>query len=143
MLAFFIIGIGKALSSYYDGLNADRCTLLHSAGNEVTGQVYYRKVNRFAAIAGATHLPVTLYNVPSRTVTNMSAETVIRLSHIDNIVAVKEASANYEQIARIIQGVRPGFLVYSGNDSDTLPILAMGGHGVSLWRRVTRRVRLR
>ncbi|MDP3047207.1 MAG: 4-hydroxy-tetrahydrodipicolinate synthase, partial [Chloroflexota bacterium] len=97
---------------------------------------YYNKppqeglYQHFAAIAGATRLPVILYNVPSRTVTNMSAETVIRLSHIDNIVAVKEASANYEQIARIIQGVRPGFLVYSGNDSDTLPILAMGGHGV-------------
>jgi 4-hydroxy-tetrahydrodipicolinate synthase len=55
---------------------------------------------------------------------------VIRLSHIDNIIAVKEASANYEQIARIVDGVRPGFLVYSGNDSDTLPIMAMGGHGV-------------
>ncbi len=97
---------------------------------------YYNKppqeglYQHFAAIAGATRLPVILYNVPSRTAVNMGAETVIRLSQIDNIVAVKEASGNYEQIARIIQGVRPGFLVYSGNDSDTLPILAMGGHGV-------------
>lgn len=84
----------------------------------------------FAAIAKSTRLPIILYNVPSRTVTNMAAETVIRLSQIENIIGVKEASGNYEQIARIIQGARPGFLVWSGNDSDTLPILAMGGYGV-------------
>jgi len=84
----------------------------------------------FAAIAKSTRLPIILYNVPSRTVTNMAAETVIRLSQIENIIGVKEASGNYEQIARIIQGARPGFLVWSGNDSDTLPILAMGGYGI-------------
>ncbi len=84
----------------------------------------------FAAIARSTRLPLILYNVPSRTVTNMAAETVIRLSQIENIVGVKEASGNYEQIAKIIQGARPSFLTWSGNDSDTLPILAMGGYGI-------------
>jgi 4-hydroxy-tetrahydrodipicolinate synthase len=84
----------------------------------------------FKTIAQATSLPCIAYNVPSRTVTNLAAETAIRLSQIDNIVGVKEASANLGQIAKIIQGAREGFLVYSGNDSDTLPVLALGGYGV-------------
>ncbi len=97
---------------------------------------YYNKppqeglYQHFAAIARSTRLPVLLYNVPSRTATNMAADTVVRLSQIDNIIGVKEASANYEQIARIIQDSRPGFRVWSGNDSDTLPILSMGGYGI-------------
>jgi 4-hydroxy-tetrahydrodipicolinate synthase len=68
--------------------------------------------------------------VPSRTVTNLAADTVIKLSQIDNIVGVKEASGNLEQIAEIIHKTKEDFLVYSGNDSDTFPILALGGYGV-------------
>lgn len=84
----------------------------------------------FKAIAQATSLPCILYNVPSRTVTNLAAETTIRLSQIDNIIGVKEASGNLNQITKIIQGAEADFLVYSGNDSDTLPILSLGGYGV-------------
>lgn len=84
----------------------------------------------FNAIAQSTRLPCIIYNVPGRTVTSISAETVIRLSQIDNIVGIKEASGNLDQVARIIQGAKKGFRVYSGNDSDTLPILALGGYGV-------------
>lgn len=84
----------------------------------------------FKAIAGATSKPCILYNVPSRTVRNMEAPTTIRLSQIENIAGVKEASGNFDQIAKIIEGARPGFRVWSGNDSDTLPILAMGGYGI-------------
>jgi len=97
---------------------------------------YYNKPTQeglfqhFKSIAGSTSLPCILYNVPSRTVTSLSAETVIRLSQVDNIVGIKEASGNLEQIATIIHGARKGFLVYSGNDSDTLPIMALGGYGV-------------
>lgn len=97
---------------------------------------YYNKPTQdglfqhFKSIAQSTSLPCIIYNVPSRTVTNISADTIIRLSQIDNIVGVKEASGNLEQIARIVQGVKSDFLVYSGNDSDTLPILALGGYGV-------------
>jgi len=97
---------------------------------------YYNKPTQeglfqhFKAIAQATSLPCILYNVPSRTVTNLAADTVIRLGQVDNIVGIKEASGNLEQIARIIDGTGKGFLVYSGNDSDTLPILALGGYGV-------------
>ncbi|MFO7773488.1 MAG: 4-hydroxy-tetrahydrodipicolinate synthase [Dehalococcoidia bacterium] len=84
----------------------------------------------FEAIAQSTSLPCILYNVPSRTVTNLTADTVIRLSQIDNIVGIKEASSNLGQIAQIIGGTKKDFLVYSGNDSDTFPILALGGYGV-------------
>ena len=84
----------------------------------------------FKTIVTATSLPCILYNVPSRTAINLAPETAVRLSEIDNIVGIKEASANLEQIDKIIDGTNTGFLVYSGNDSDTLPILALGGCGV-------------
>ena len=60
----------------------------------------------------------------------LSAETVIKLSQIDNIIGVKEASGNLEQVSRIISQTSGDFLIWSGNDSDTLPILALGGYGV-------------
>lgn len=97
---------------------------------------YYSRPNQeglwahFKAIAESTGLPCIIYNVPSRTVTNLAADTLIRLSQIENIVAVKEASGNLAQVAEIIQGSKKDFLVYSGNDGDTLPILALGGYGV-------------
>jgi 4-hydroxy-tetrahydrodipicolinate synthase len=87
-------------------------------------------IQHFATIADATRLPCIIYNVPSRTVVNMTAETVLKLSKIKNIVGVKEASSNFDQISRIIQNAPADFLVYSGNDGDTLPVLALGGYGV-------------
>jgi len=84
----------------------------------------------FRAIAEAVDLPLLLYNVPSRTATNMAPETTIRLSEVENIVGVKEASGNFEAIGKIIRETHPGFHVWSGNDADTLPILALGGYGV-------------
>jgi 4-hydroxy-tetrahydrodipicolinate synthase len=84
----------------------------------------------FEAIAKSISLPCILYNIPGRTATNMTAETTIRLSRVPNIVGVKEASGNFGQIAAIIQGAEKGFRVWSGNDGDTLPILALGGYGV-------------
>jgi 4-hydroxy-tetrahydrodipicolinate synthase len=97
---------------------------------------YYNKPNQeglyehFKAIAKATKLPCIIYNVPSRTITNMTADTTIKLSKIDNIVGVKEASADFSQISRIIDGVDKDFIIYSGNDADTFPILGLGGYGV-------------
>ncbi|MBI4494935.1 MAG: 4-hydroxy-tetrahydrodipicolinate synthase, partial [Chloroflexi bacterium] len=84
----------------------------------------------FKAIAAAVDLPMILYNVPSRTATNMLPETTIRLSQIEHIVGIKEASGNLDGIARIIRDARPGFRLWSGDDSATLPILAVGGYGV-------------
>ena len=97
---------------------------------------YYNKppqdglYEHFAYIAGSTSLPCIIYNVPSRTVTNIQANTVVKLSAIENIVGIKEASADFDQITKIISGAGPGFKVWSGNDGDTLPILALGGYGV-------------
>jgi len=97
---------------------------------------YYNKppqegiFRHFEAIARATSLPCILYNIPGRTSVNITAETIVRLSHIPNIVGVKEASGNLEQVARIVENTREDFLVWSGNDGDTLPILSVGGYGV-------------
>ncbi|MBS3887326.1 MAG: 4-hydroxy-tetrahydrodipicolinate synthase [Dethiobacter sp.] len=97
---------------------------------------YYNKppqeglFRHFSAIAAQTALPVMLYNVPGRTVVNMTAETTLRLAQVSNIVAVKEASGDLEQIARIRAGAPDNFAVYSGDDSMTLPVLAVGGIGV-------------
>jgi 4-hydroxy-tetrahydrodipicolinate synthase len=68
--------------------------------------------------------------VPSRTVTNLSADTVIKLSQIDNIIGIKEASGNLAQISQIVSGTEKDFPIWSGNDSDTLPILLLGGYGI-------------
>ena len=84
----------------------------------------------FEAIARSTSLPCILYNIPGRTGTNMTAETTLRLSRVPNIVGVKEASGNLDQIARIVDGGGEGFRGWSGNDGDTLLILAVGGYGV-------------
>ncbi len=105
----------------------DACLLVVPYYNKPTQEGLYQ---HFKTIAQGTNLPCILYNVPSRTVTSLSAETVIKLSHIDNIIGVKEASSNLGQISKIISEAREDFLVWSGNDSDTLPILALGGYGV-------------
>jgi 4-hydroxy-tetrahydrodipicolinate synthase len=68
--------------------------------------------------------------VPARTVTNLSAETTIKLSRIPNIIGIKEASGNMEQITKIISEAKTGFIVWSGNDSDTLPMLSLGAYGI-------------
>ena len=97
---------------------------------------YYNKppqeglYRHFKAIAESTDLPVILYNVTSRTAINMSADTVIRLSEIPNIVGIKEAGGDLGQAAHIIRDARPGFLVWSGNDDQTYPMMAMGGYGI-------------
>ena len=97
---------------------------------------YYNKppqeglYQHFKAIASAVHIPCILYNVPSRTSLNMVAETTLRLGHVDNIVGVKEAGSDMDQIARIIHGAPEGFKVWSGNDNETFYIMAMGGYGV-------------
>ena len=116
-----------AMTKEAERLGIDAVLLVVPYYNKPTQEGMYQ---HFKAIAESTSLPCILYNVPARTVTNMAPETAIRLSKIDNIVGVKEASGNLEQIAKIIQGARGDFLVWSGNDSDTFPVMAMGGYGV-------------
>ena len=97
---------------------------------------YYNKppqegmYQHFKAIAGNTNLPCIVYNIMGRTGVNMTDETTIRLSQIDNIVGTKEASGDMSQIARIIQGAGPDFRVWSGDDNQTFLIMSMGGYGV-------------
>ncbi|MHB8508494.1 MAG: 4-hydroxy-tetrahydrodipicolinate synthase [Candidatus Dormibacteria bacterium] len=109
-----------------------------AAGADVVMAVvpYYNKPPQqslfahFSAIAGAVDAPVLLYNVPSRTASNLAAQTTLRLAEIDNIVAIKEASADLNQAATVAAAMPSDFRIYSGDDSLTLPMLAVGAHGV-------------
>lgn len=97
---------------------------------------YYNKPSQeglyahFSEIAAKTSLPIMLYNIPGRTSVNISPETIIRLSQIENIVSVKEASGDLDAAAEIIQNTADDFSVYSGDDGMTIPLLAIGGTGV-------------
>jgi 4-hydroxy-tetrahydrodipicolinate synthase len=97
---------------------------------------YYNKPNQeglyqhFKAISGSTSLPVMVYNIPGRSVVNILPETIIRLSKISNIVAVKEASGNLNAMTKIIANTPDDFYLYTGDDAVTLPVLAIGGVGV-------------
>ncbi len=84
----------------------------------------------FKAVAASTTKPIVLYNVPGRTGSNMTAETTLRLAQIDNVIAIKEASSNRGQILEIIQGRPEGFLVLSGNDDETYPLMKEGADGI-------------
>ncbi|WP_164214916.1 4-hydroxy-tetrahydrodipicolinate synthase [Virgibacillus sp. YIM 98842] len=97
---------------------------------------YYNKPSQegmyqhFKTIAENTSLPVMLYNIPGRSVVNLEPETIIRLSQIENIVSVKEASGDLDAAAEIISHTSDDFSVYSGDDSNTLPMMAIGGTGI-------------
>lgn len=98
---------------------------------------YYNKPSQeglyqhFKAIAGATNMPVVLYNVPGRTGVNLKAETTVRLARdCENIVAIKEASGSLEQVDEIIKNKPDGFDVISGDDALTFPMIACGAAGV-------------
>lgn len=98
---------------------------------------YYNKPGQrglfqhFKAIAASTSLPVILYNVPGRTASNISADTCLELAHeCENITGIKEASGDMTQIMKIIKGKPENFLVISGDDMMTIPIIAAGGAGV-------------
>lgn len=97
---------------------------------------YYNKpsaeglYSHFKAISEATSLPIMLYNVPSRTVTNLTPATVAKLADLPNIVSIKEAAGSMDQVTELKRLVPPEFTVYSGDDSLTLPMLALGCAGV-------------
>ncbi|MFD2212796.1 4-hydroxy-tetrahydrodipicolinate synthase [Metabacillus endolithicus] len=97
---------------------------------------YYNKPSQeglyqhFKTIAESTKLPVMLYNIPGRSVINMTVDTIVRLSEIPNIVAIKEASGNLDAMAEIISKTDAEFALYTGDDGLTLPALSIGGNGV-------------
>lgn len=95
--------------------------------NKPTPEGLYR---HYEALAKATDLPIVVYNVPGRTCCNITPDLLCRLAGLANIVAVKEASGNIGQMAMVCQSVPEGFAVLSGDDSVTLPLMALGGVGV-------------
>jgi 4-hydroxy-tetrahydrodipicolinate synthase len=119
---------------------AGLATLFQNLASGVDGILsvspYYNKpiqkgiVAHFKQVASYTDLPIILYNVPGRTGSNMSIETTLELAELPNVVAVKEASGNMEQIMDIIRQRKPGFGVLSGDDNLTMPLIAAGADGV-------------
>ena len=95
--------------------------------NRPTQEGIYR---HFEAIAAAVDIPCVLYNIPSRTGTNMLPETIVRSAATPNIVGVKEASGNLDAVSKIVEEAGPEFRVWSGDDQVTLPLLSVGGYGV-------------
>ncbi len=97
---------------------------------------YYNKPSQeglfqhFKAVAESTELPVMIYNIPGRTSINISPQTMARLAEVGNITAIKESSGNMDQISELKRLLPDTFSIYSGDDSLTLPILALGGKGV-------------
>lgn len=123
--------------------NTEQSIALTKKAEEVGGDAillvtpYYNKPPQnalyahFKAVAEATKLPVMIYNVPGRTSRNIDPPTVIRLAQdVPNIVALKEAGGNLDQVSEICRKAPPGFTVYSGDDSLTLPMLSVGAKGV-------------
>jgi 4-hydroxy-tetrahydrodipicolinate synthase len=102
----------------------------------LTANPYYNRPGQegqfqhFRAIIEAAALPILIYNIPSRTGTNLEPATVLRLAELKNVVGVKESSGNLAQITEIINNAPRGFKVFSGDDSLTLPVIALGGVGV-------------
>lgn len=125
------------------GSNNTRASISLTKQAEATGvdgimlvAPYYNKPSQegmyqhFKAIAESTSLPVMLYNIPGRSVVNMSVETIVRLSQIPNIVAIKEANGNLDAMAEVISQTPSDFTLYSGDDGLTLPVLGIGGAGI-------------
>jgi 4-hydroxy-tetrahydrodipicolinate synthase len=102
----------------------------------LTANPYYNRPSQegqyqhFRAIAEAVPLPILLYNIPARTGVNLEPATVLRLAELPNLAGIKESSGNLAQITQLIAQAPPGFTVFSGDDSLTLPILALGGQGL-------------
>jgi 4-hydroxy-tetrahydrodipicolinate synthase len=115
------------LSKYAESVGADGLLLITPYYNKPTQRGLY---SHFKAIADVVSIPIILYNVPSRTGVNMLPETVMMLSQVQHIEAIKEASGDISQIAKVIELCSKGFITYSGNDDQTMPILALGGQGV-------------
>ena len=116
-----------ALSQEAERLGVDGLLLTVPAYNKPQQEGLYQ---HFKAIAGATSLPGLLYNVPSRTALNMTAATTLRLAQIDNIIGIKEATAEVNRVAEIRERAGEEFLLLSGDDATACDFLLAGGHGV-------------
>ncbi|SET39920.1 4-hydroxy-tetrahydrodipicolinate synthase [Salinibacillus kushneri] len=115
------------LTKRVEPLGVDGIMLVSPYYNKPSQQGLYE---HFKKVADSTSLPIVLYDVPGRTVVRLNADTVVRLSQIDNIVAIKDASGDLDKMAEIIEQTDDDFVLYTGEDSLTLPTKAIGGKGV-------------
>lgn len=114
------------MSQYAESVGADGLLLVTPYYNKTTQEGL---IHHYNSIANKTTLPIILYNVPSRTGLNILPETCLELSKTENIVAIKEASGNISQIAKIAALCGNNLSIYSGNDDQNIPILSLGGIG--------------
>ncbi|MGD1210613.1 MAG: 4-hydroxy-tetrahydrodipicolinate synthase [Candidatus Acidiferrales bacterium] len=111
----------------YEAMGADGILSVSPYYNKPTQEGLYQ---HYKAIAEAISLPIILYNIPGRTGVNIEPATVKRLAEIDNIVGVKEASGSISQMAVVLDSVPDSFLVLSGDDAITIPLMSLGGKGL-------------
>ncbi len=107
-------------------IGVDACLSVVPYYNKPTQEGIYQ---HFKAVAESTSLPIIMYNIPSRVIVNMTSETIVRLSKIDNIAGVKEANGDMAHVAQVISQAGENFRIWSGNDTDTFHIMALGGYG--------------
>jgi len=115
------------LAKHAEKAGADAVLIVTPYYNKPTQEGLYQHYRAFAA---STRLPIVVYNVPGRTGVNVEVSTLARLAQIENIVGVKEASGNVSQMCEICRAVPSDFIVLSGDDALTLPLMAVGGHGI-------------
>lgn len=115
------------MSQYAESVGADGLLLVTPYYNKTTQEGL---IAHYSVIAQSVSIPIILYNVPSRTGVNILPETCLALSKIPNIVAIKEASGNISQVAKIAALCKEDLAIYSGNDDQIIPILSLGGLGV-------------
>ncbi|MEO8310035.1 MAG: 4-hydroxy-tetrahydrodipicolinate synthase [Caldimonas sp.] len=126
---------GTGANSTAEAIELSRFALKVGADCTLSVVPYYNKPSQegiyrhFKAIAEAVDIPMVLYNVPSRTVADMEAETVVRLAQVPGIVGVKEASGDIVRAAALVRDLPKGFSLYSGNDDSAVALMLLGGHG--------------
>ncbi len=115
------------MTKYVESIGVDGALVVTPYYNKTTQKGL---VEHYKAIASSTKLPIIVYSVPSRTGVNVAPDTCLELSKIDNIVAIKEASGNISQVAKIASLCGDNLNIYSGNDDQIVPVLSVGGIGV-------------
>lgn len=115
------------LTRFAKEVGADAALLIAPYYNKPTQEGLFA---HYASVAKAVELPIIAYNIPGRSAVNIQPETLARLAQLPNVIGVKDASGSLDQVSRTIQLCGPDFAVLSGDDSLTLPILSVGGHGV-------------
>ncbi len=115
------------MSKYAESIGADGILVVTPYYNKTTQAGL---IEHYKAIASSVTLPIIMYSVASRTGVNITPETCLELSKIENIVAIKEASGNISQVAKIASLCKDNLIIYSGNDDQIIPVLSLGGKGV-------------